>query len=113
MFDPFVVAPSRSRSMTLQQWVDEIGYESTVSAGPRRIKYSSTAKVARQGDGSGPMIGETIVFTVEISRAEAALAGCDVADSVTKKTTILVVGDQGMRLTRGQRRARSIAKLKP
>ena len=59
----------------------------------------------KPGDVLVTMIGKTIVFTVDISRAEAAqeamLAGCDVADSVTKKTTILVVGNQGMRLTRG------------
>jgi DNA polymerase-3 subunit epsilon len=47
--------------------------------------------------------------TLQISRAEAAteaaLAGCDVADSVTKKTTILVVGDQDLRYTRGQEKS--------
>jgi DNA polymerase-3 subunit epsilon len=54
------------------------------------------------------MVGETVVFTggLQISRGEAAneavLAGCNVADSVTKKTTILVVGDQDLRYTRGQ-----------
>jgi DNA polymerase-3 subunit epsilon len=67
--------------------------------------------VARQGDGSGPLVGETIVFTgaLQISREvaanEAALAGCDVADGVTKKTTILVVGDQDLRYTRGQEKS--------
>ena len=96
---------------TLQQWVDEIGYESTVSTAPRRIKPPTASKVARQGDGSGPLVGETIVFTgaLQISRSEAvneaALAGCDVADSVTKKTTILVVGDQDLRYTRGQEKS--------
>jgi DNA polymerase-3 subunit epsilon len=96
---------------TLQHWVDEIGYESTVTTAPRRIKPPTATKVARQGDGSGPMVGETIVFTgaLQISRGdaanEAALAGCDVADSVTKKTTILVVGDQDLRYTRGQEKS--------
>jgi DNA polymerase-3 subunit epsilon len=96
---------------TLQHWVDEIGYESTVSTAPRRIKPPTASKVARQGDGSGPMVGETIVFTgaLQMSRGEAAneaaLAGCDVADSVTKKTTILVVGDQDLRYTRGQEKS--------
>jgi DNA polymerase-3 subunit epsilon len=50
-----------------------------------------------------------VVSTVDFSRAKAAqeatLAGCDVADSLTKKTTILIVGDQGMRLTRGQEKS--------
>jgi DNA polymerase-3 subunit epsilon len=96
---------------TLQQWVDEIGYESTVSTAPRRIKPAFAGKFARQGVGSGPLAGETIVFTgsLQISRGdaaeEAALAGCNVADSITKKTTILVVGDQDLRLTRGQEKS--------
>ncbi len=96
---------------TLQHWVDEIGYEFTVSTAPRRIRPPTATKVARQGDGSGPMVGETIVFTgaLQISREaaanEAALAGCDVADNVTKKTTILVVGDQDLRYTRGQEKS--------
>jgi DNA polymerase-3 subunit epsilon len=59
----------------------------------------------------GPLVGETVVFTgaLQIPRGEAASqaadAGCDVADSVTKKTTILVVGDQDLRLTRGQEKS--------
>jgi DNA polymerase-3 subunit epsilon len=31
----------------------------------------------------------------------AAMAGCKVVDSVSKKVTILVVGDQDLRLTNG------------
>ena len=48
---------------TLQHWVDEIGYESTLSTAPRRIRPPTAIKVARRGDGSGPMVGDTIVFT--------------------------------------------------
>ncbi len=94
--------------ISLQQWVDDLGYESTVSTSPRRMKPAYSGKHARQGDGSGPLVGETIVFTgtLQLSRseaaAEAASAGGDVADTVTKKTTILVVGDQDLRYTRGQ-----------
>lgn len=76
---------------------------------PARIrKRNYPSKVARHGDGDGPLIQETVVFTgkLKLSREEAATlastAGADVADSVTKKTTILVVGDQDLRLTRGQ-----------
>jgi DNA polymerase-3 subunit epsilon len=96
--------------VTLQQWIDDLGYESTSSAIPKRIKkpiYPSS-KVARKGDGDGPLVGELVAFTgkLEISRdvaaSQAAVAGADVADGVTKKTTILVVGDQDLRLTRGQ-----------
>lgn len=53
------------------------------------------------------MVGETIVFTgaLQISRVEAAIAGCDVADSLTKRTTVLVVGDQDLRYTLGQEKS--------
>jgi DNA polymerase III subunit epsilon len=96
---------------TLQQWVDEIGYASTSDAVPRRIKPLYAPKVACAGDPSGPLFGDTVVFTgrLKLGRAEAAYdaarAGCSVVDSVTKKTTILVVGDQDLRLTRGQEKS--------
>lgn len=54
----------------------------------------------REGNPEGEMYGEVLVFTgaLEIPRSEAAdLAahiGCTVDSSVTKKTTLLVVGDQ-------------------
>ena len=55
---------------------------------------------AQEGDSDGPFYGETIAFTGALSlpRKEAArlaaLAGCNVADGVTKATTLLVVGVQ-------------------
>ena len=97
---------------SLQDLVDEFGYESTVNSAPRRMRPPIyTGKVAQQGSWDGPLAGETIVFTgsLQIPRAvaaqEASAAGCNVADSVTKKTTILVVGDQDLRLTKGQERS--------
>jgi DNA polymerase-3 subunit epsilon len=97
--------------ITLQQWVDDLGYESTASTAPRRMKPTYATKYARPGDGSGPLVGETVVFTgsLQVSRSEAAAqaaaAGCDVADNINKKTTILVVGDQDLRYTRGQEKS--------
>jgi len=61
---------------------------------------SSGAAVQRGGNPEGDLYGEVLVFTgaLELPRSEAAdLAasiGCQVAPGVTKKTTILVVGDQ-------------------
>ena len=63
-------------------------------------KSTSRATIQRDGNPEGDLYGEIIVFTgaLEIPRREAAdLAadvGCQVASNVTKKTTILVVGDQ-------------------
>ena len=57
-------------------------------------------KITREGNGEGPLFGEKVVFTgaLVIPRREiadiAANAGCEVLAGVTKKTTLLVVGDQ-------------------
>ena len=61
---------------------------------------SSGAAIQRDGNPEGDLYGEIIVFTgaLELPRTEAAnfaaKVGCQVASNVTKKTTILVVGDQ-------------------
>lgn len=61
---------------------------------------SSNQAIRREGNPEGELNGEVICFTgsLEILRSEAAdLAagvGCTVASGVTKKTTLLVVGDQ-------------------
>jgi DNA polymerase-3 subunit epsilon len=61
---------------------------------------SSGASVHRVGNPEGDLCGEVLVFTgaLELPRAEAAnlaaSVGCEVSVGVTKKTTILVVGDQ-------------------
>jgi DNA polymerase III subunit epsilon len=95
--------------ISLQRWVDDFGYQSDSSGvAPKRIKKPVFPKVTRKSDGDGPLLGETVTFTgkLGISREaaadHAAIAGADVADSITKRTTILVVGDQDLRLTRGE-----------
>jgi DNA polymerase-3 subunit epsilon len=62
-----------------------------------------------EGNPRGPLFGECLVFTgaLAVPRREAADVaaelGCIVTDSVTKKTSILVVGDQDItRLATGQ-----------
>lgn len=61
---------------------------------------STGSAINRDGNPEGELYGEVLVFTgaLEIPRREAAdLAasiGCTVASGVTKKTTLLVVGDQ-------------------
>lgn len=60
---------------------------------------SGAASITRDGNPDGPFAGEVIVFTgaLEIPRREAAdlaaSVGYTVANSVTKQTTMLVVGD--------------------
>jgi DNA polymerase III subunit epsilon len=63
-------------------------------------KSSCGSAINRNGDPEGELYGEVIVFTgaLEIPRRQAAdLAagiGCSVTSGVTKKTSVLVVGDQ-------------------
>ena len=67
--------------------------------------------IARPGNPDGPLDGEVIAFTgrlsIERERAAllAAMAGCKVADSITKKTSILVVGDQDIRVLNGHEKS--------
>lgn len=76
---------------------------------PRNKKSSATrpATVARTGSEDGPLRGEIVVFTgaLNMVRSEAAdlaaQAGCDVAESVGRRTTILVVGTQDVQKLKG------------
>lgn len=67
--------------------------------------------VRRVGDGDGALVGEALVFTgaLTVPRREAAdmaaLAGADVQASVTKHTTLLVVGDQDIAKLNGQEKS--------
>ena len=64
------------------------------------VNSSHGSAVNRDGNSEGELYGEILVFTgaLEISRHVAAdlaaRSGCDVVSGVTKKTTILVVGDR-------------------
>src|SRR5258706_2649905 len=81
----------------------------------KRVELTISGQVpgrfASEGDPSGPLAGETVVFTgrLEIPRGIAAEAaakmGCNVADGVNKRTTILVVGDQDLRRTNGNEKS--------
>lgn len=65
----------------------------------------------RNGNPDGELFGEILVFTgsLSIPRHEAAdaaaAAGCRVDDSVTKHTTMLVVGDQDLRRLAGHEKS--------
>ena len=66
----------------------------------RPIFPGTTASAKREGNVDGVLFGETIVFTGALAFARreaadmAAEAGCNVADNVSKKVTMLVVGTQ-------------------
>ena len=81
---------------------------------PRHVRPTGSTKgssVRRQGNPDGPLFGEVVVFTgaLRIARADAAdlaaAAGCEVGTSVTRKTTLLVVGDVDVRKLAGQKKS--------
>lgn len=74
----------------------------------RRLSSSS---VAQDGNPEGTLYGEVVVFTgsLAITRHEAAdlaaRAGCETDDRITKHTTLLVVGNQDIRLLNGKEKS--------
>jgi DNA polymerase-3 subunit epsilon len=76
-----------------------------------------SSKIKKDGNPEGDLYGEVIVFTgqLEIPRREAADiaadAGCAVAPNVTKKTTMLVVGDQDISKLGGKEKSNKHIKV--
>ena len=90
---------------SLLDWLDRV--ELSISGQPS----GGHARHARSGNPAGPLVGEVVVFTgaLEIPRSKAAAmaanVGCSVLDNINKATTILVVGDQDLRHTRGEEKS--------
>lgn len=76
-----------------------------------RVSTSSSTSEARSANPDGPLFGNVVVFTgaLSIPRKEAAnaaaTAGCEVGTGVTKQTTLLVVGDQDIRMLAGSEKS--------
>jgi DNA polymerase-3 subunit epsilon len=81
-----VVEACKANQLTIEDWVERTG------------KPISPSSIKLDGNSEGPLYGENLVFTgaLSLTRKEAATIaanlGCNVASSVTKTTTILVVG---------------------
>jgi DNA polymerase-3 subunit epsilon len=92
-----LLAAIRETQLDVEAWQRRVSQPIDLAAG------SYAAGVRRDGDPEGDLYGEVVVFTgvLELPRSAAAdLAaslGCRVDSGVTKRTTILVVGDQDAR----------------
>ena len=81
----------------LDYWLDRVEK-------PIHVEYDENGhilpKIKRQGDPNGPLYGEVVVFTGELSiprqdaAKKAASVGCDVVDGISKKVTLLIKGIQ-------------------
>lgn len=96
----------RETGMSLDEWVIRAKQPISASSGG-----GTSERITREGNPEGPLFGEVAVFTGALSmpRREAAdlaaTTGCEVADSVSKSTTLLIVGDQDIRRTGGQEKS--------
>lgn len=89
-----LLAALRESQLDPEQWQQRVAQP----INPEQPSTSSSFQ--RDGNVEGDLYGEVLVFTgaLELPRSEAAdlaaSVGCQVAPGVTRKTTILVVGDQ-------------------
>lgn len=100
-----LIAASEKTGLDVDSWLKRVHQ-------PIDPANSSTGSaINRDGNPEGELYGEVLVFTgaLEIPRKEAAdLAasiGCTVASGVTKKTTLLVVGDQDVTKLAGKEKS--------
>lgn len=99
-----LLAAIETTGVSAEEWLVRVGeaVEGRAHSGqPRRRRYEQTT--ARDGNPDGPLYGQVILFTGTLSmpredaEACAAEAGCRVAPGISKKVTLLVVGDQDLR----------------
>ena len=100
-----LLAAIREAHLDLAGWQNRVSQPIDLTAG----NYAQA--IRRDGDPEGDLYGEVVVFTgaLELTRSAAAdLAaglGCRVDSGVTKRTTILVVGDQDARHLAGHEKS--------
>jgi DNA polymerase-3 subunit epsilon len=88
--------------LTIDQWLERV---------KQPIDPSTALPITRDANPDGPLYGEILVFTgaLSMSRRQAAdaasVAGCEVADRLTRHTTLLVVGDQDIRKLAGHEKS--------
>lgn len=96
-----VQAASQESGLDIRGWLERVEQPIDLTSG------SSGSFVKRQGNPEGALFGEAVVFTGSLSMTRreaadlAASVGCAVAASVTKNTTLLVVGNQDIRMLAG------------
>lgn len=87
--------------LSIDEWIDRVTH-------PIDLEHDSQKPTQRDGNPDGTLYGEVLVFTGSLCEPRqfaadrAAAAGCRVDDGVTKHTTILVVGNQDIRVLAGK-----------
>ena len=88
--------------LSIEQWLERV---------KQPIDPSLALPIAREGNPDGSLYGEVLVFTGALSMARrqaadlASASGCEVTPGVTKRTTLLVVGDQDIHRLAGHEKS--------
>lgn len=100
-----LISAIKQKENTLDDWL--IRVNNPISSNSK----SYYKPIAKDGNPDGNLFGEVLVFTgsLQIPRREASILaseiGCKVENSVTKKTTLLVVGDQDISKLSGKKKS--------
>ena len=107
-----VVTACEETGLTIGEWLKRVNQPIYLHASSRKgDRIDSKASARREANPDGMLYGEVVVFTgaLEMPRTQAAdLAaqiGCQVDSNVTRRTTMLVVGDYDVRALAGHHRS--------
>jgi DNA polymerase III subunit epsilon len=90
--------------LSVDEWIDRVSQSID-------LEHDSQKALHRSGNHEGTLFSEVLVFTGSLCEPRAfaadraAAAGCRVDDGVTKHTTILVVGNQDIRVLAGKQKS--------
>ena len=102
-----LVRAMRDTGLGVQDWLKRVR---------EPIDPSISRSGNRAGNPDGPLVGEVVVFTGALSMPRgtaanlAASAGCDVATSVRRQPTVVVVGDSDLRRLAGNEKSAKLRK---
>ncbi|MFA5308873.1 MAG: exonuclease domain-containing protein [Dehalococcoidales bacterium] len=100
-----MIAAIEKTGLDIESWLKRVRQPINIS------KSSDSHHIKMNGNPDGPLYGEVMVFTgaLSIHRNEAVIMaanlGCQVENSVTKRTTLLVAGDQDIKKLAGQEKS--------
>ena len=100
-----LLAAIEKSGLNIEQWIEKSNLPIGISSS------DGSVDIKRDGNPEGEFFGEVLVFTgsLLIPRREAAdlasQVGCQVVSGVTKKTTMLVVGDQDITKLAGKEKS--------
>ncbi len=103
-----MLAAMEETGLDIFDWLTALRKRPRARGYARATGATKGGSVRRQANPDGPFFGEVVVFTgaLGIARADAAdlaaAAGCEVGTSVTRRTTLLVVGDTDLRKLAGR-----------